>query len=123
MANSFTDAAKGRAIANQMYNEGIETIFTAGGGVNIGVFELAKELGKYVVGVDMPMSYLSPEQVVTSALKNINFGVENIIKETVEGNFKGGVNSVYDLANGGVGYEKTGLIPEEVAKFVDSKVR
>ena len=123
IANSFTDAAKGRAIANQMYNEGIETIFTTGGGVNIGVIESAKELGKYVVGVDMPMSYLSPEQVVTSALKNINFGVENIIKETVEGNFKGGVNSVYDLANGGVGYEKTGLIPEEVAKFVDSKVR
>lgn len=123
IANSFTDTAKGKAMANQMYNEGIETIFTAGGGVNLGVFESAKEQGKYAVGVDLPSSHLSPEQIVTSALKNVNVGVENTIKETMENNFKGGVNSVYSLANGGVGYEKTKLIPKEVVEFVDSKMK
>lgn len=123
IANSFTDTAKGKAMANQMYNEGVETIFTAGGGVNLGVFESAKEQGKYAVGVDLPSSHLSPEQIVTSALKNVNVGVENTIKETMENNFKGGVNSVYSLANGGVGYEKTKLIPKEVVEFVDSKMK
>lgn len=123
IANSFTDTAKGKAMANQMYNEGVETIFTAGGGVNLGVFESAKEQGKYAVGVDLPSSHLSPEQIVTSALKNVNVGVENTIKETMENNFKGGVNSVYSLVNGGVGYEKTKLIPKEVVEFVDSKMK
>ena len=123
IANSFTDSAKGKAIASQMYNDGVETIFTAGGGVNTGVFESARENKKFAVGVDLPSNHLSPEQVITSALKNINVGVESSIKEVIDGKFKGGVNSVYNLTNGGVGYEKTKLIPENVIEFVDSKMK
>lgn len=123
IANSFTDQAKGKAIANQMYKEGIETIFTAGGGVNTGVFESAKELGKCAVGVDSPCSHLSPNQIITSALKNIDVGVYNSIEALLSEGFKGGENTIYDLTNGGVGYEKTKLIPQDVIDFVDSKIK
>lgn len=123
IANSFTDSAKGKAIANQMFNDGIETIFAAGGGVNIGIFESAKEKGKYAVGVDMACNHISPEEIITSALKNVNVGVENSIEQVVEGTFEGGKNIKYDLSNGGVGYEKTKLIPNDVIEFVDSKLK
>lgn len=42
-ANSFSDAAKGKAIATQMYNNDINCIMSAGGGVNNGVYEVARE--------------------------------------------------------------------------------
>lgn len=122
-ANSFTDQAKGKAIANQMYKDGIDTVFTAGGGVNLGVFESAKELGKKAVGVDLASNHLSPDEIVTSALKNIDLGVLNSIESVLNSEFKGGKNTVYDLSNGGIGYEKTGLIPQEVMEFVDSKMK
>ena len=42
-ANSFTDSAKGKAIAQQMISQGADIIFTAGGGVNSGVWEACNE--------------------------------------------------------------------------------
>lgn len=122
-ANSFTDAAKGKAIANQMINNNADIIFTAGGGVNTGVYEASKEAGAKSIGVDMPCNYISPDVIITSALKNVGVGVEITIKDLVEGNFKGGQAKIFDLSNGGVGYEKTKLIPEEVIKFVESKIK
>lgn len=121
-ANSFTDAAKGKAIASQMYKDDIDIIFTAGGGVNSGVYEVAKENNKLVVAVDMPQNYILPDTILTSALKNVGVGVELTVKDLVEDNFKGGEIVKFDLQNNGVGYEKTNLIPKEVIEFVDSKI-
>jgi basic membrane protein A len=42
-AESFTDAAKGKAIANQMFAKKVDVIFHAAGGVGDGVIEAAKE--------------------------------------------------------------------------------
>ena len=121
-ANSFSDASKGRVIAEQMINEKADIIFTAGGGVNSGVFEVTKEKGLYAIGVDMPSNYISPETIVTSALKNVGTGVELTVKDLVEGNFKGGEAKVFDLTNGGVGYEKTDLIPKDLVEYIDNKL-
>ena len=121
-ANSFSDASKGRVIAEQMINEKADIIFTAGGGVNSGVFEVTKEKGLYAIGVDMPSNYISPETIVTSALKNVGTGVELTIKDLVEGNFKGGEAKVFDLTNGGVGYEKTDLLPKDLVEYIDNKL-
>lgn len=121
LANSFVDAAKGKAIASQMYNSGAECIMTAGGGVNLGVFEVAKELGKYAVSVDMPQNQIAPEAILTSALKNVDIGVYDVIKNFVNDNFKGGSETVYDITNNGVSYEKTNLISKEVQEYVSEK--
>ena len=121
-ANSFSDSAKGKAIAQSMYKEDVEIIFTAGGGVNTGVFESARELGKYAIGVDLPCSKLAPESIITSALKNVDLGVEKAIESIINGTFEGGTHMLYNLENGGVGYEKTNLIPQDVIEFVDGKM-
>lgn len=120
-ANSFTDAAKGRAIATQMYNSGIECIMTAGGGVNIGVYEVGKEVGKYAIAVDMPQSKITPGVILTSALKNVDVGVKEAIINYANGNFKGGTETVYDITNNGVSYEKTDLISKETQEFVSEQ--
>ena len=121
-ANSFTDAAKGRAIAQQMVNNGVDIIFTAGGNVNTGVFEVAKELGIKAISVDMPSNHLAPDVILTSALKRVDKGVELTIKDLVENNFSGGQATIYDLSNDGVGYEVTPLLPNQVIEYTDYKL-
>lgn len=121
-ANSFTDAAKGKSISAKMYQSGIDIIFTAGGGVNSGVYESGKEVNKLAVAVDLPQNKLAPDTILTSALKNVDEGVKLTVKDLVDGKFEGGQIAMFDISNGGVGYEKTKLIPEEVIKFVDSKI-
>lgn len=121
-ANSFTDSAKGKAIANQMFGDGADIVFTAGGGVNSGIYESAKELGKKAIGVDMPQNYISPDTIMTSALKNVGTGVELTIKDAMDGTLKGGQVKMFDLSNGGVGFEKTDLIPQDVIEFVENKI-
>ena len=121
-ANSFTDAAKGKAISEQMINTGVDIIFTAGGGVNSGSFEAVKENDKLAIGVDMPSNYIAPEVILTSALKNVGTGVELTVKDLVSGEFKGGQVSMFDLSNGGVGFEKTNLLPVELIEKVENKL-
>ena len=120
-ANSFTDASKGRVIAEQMIKDNVDIIFTCSGGVNNGVWEVCKEKGIKAIGVDMPSNQFSPETIITSALKNVGTGVELTVKDLVEGNFKGGEAKVFDLTNGGVGYEKTDLIPKDLVEYIDNK--
>ena len=120
-ANSFTDQAKGKAIAQQMIKDNADIIFTAGGGVNNGAWEACVEAGIKAIGVDMPSSQFSPS-IITSALKNVGTGVEIITKDLIDGNFKGGQVKMFDLSNGGVGFEKTELLQEGLVKYVEDKL-
>ena len=111
-ANSFTDAAKGKAIATNMYSNDINCIMTAGGGVNAGVYEAASELNKYAVAVDMAQNSISPNVILTSALKKVDTGVYETIKKLLDGTLKGGEVLTYNISNDGVGYEKTDLLSQ-----------
>ena len=121
-ANSFTDGAKGKAIAQQMIKDNADIIFTAGGGVNNGAWEACVEANIKSIGVDMPSSQFSPS-IITSALKRVDIGVESVIKDLVDGKFEGGKVKMFDLSNQGVGYELTDLIPQDVVEFVEGKIK
>ena len=120
-ANSFTDSAKGKAIAQNMIKEGVDIAFSAGGGVNTGVWEACVEAGIKAIGVDMPSSQFSPS-IITSALKRVDVGVESVIKDLVDGKFEGGKVEMFDLSNQGVGYELTDDLPDDVVKYVEDKL-
>uniref|UniRef100_UPI00260D5D2E BMP family ABC transporter substrate-binding protein n=1 Tax=Oceanispirochaeta sp. TaxID=2035350 RepID=UPI00260D5D2E len=102
-AESFTDAAKGKSIANSMYQQGADIIFHAAGGVGNGLIEAAKEQGKWAIGVDRDQNDLAPDNVLTSAMKRVDNGIFNLSKDLAEGNFPGGTTVAYGLAEGGVG--------------------
>lgn len=121
-ANSFTDAAKGKAMSQQMVQSGVDIVFTAGGGVNDGVYENARETDTRAIGVDMPCNHISEDYIITSALKNVGTGVKLTIKDLIDGKFVGGVSQVYDLSNGGVGYEDTKHLTDEIREFVNNKI-
>jgi basic membrane protein A len=71
------------------------------------VFTAAKAAGAWAIGVDSDQ-YLSADPAVkdvilTSALKNVNVAVFDVISAAVKGAPLSGVQ-VYDLKNNGVGY-------------------
>ncbi|MDU6535867.1 MAG: oleate hydratase, partial [Intestinibacter bartlettii] len=88
-ANSFNDAALGKSIANQMHKDGADVIFTAAGAVGTGAIEAAKENGKMAIGVDTDQNALAPNNVITSAVKNIDVSVIDLIGKLIDGNYKG----------------------------------
>lgn len=119
-ANSFTDQAKGKAIANQMYSNGADIIFTAGGDVGTGAIEAAKENGKFAIGVDRDQSDLAPENVLTSAIKRVDVGVYETVKAYVDGTFEGGTTTVYGLEENAVGIPDTtkNLVSQDILDLV-----
>ncbi|MGL5694758.1 MAG: BMP family ABC transporter substrate-binding protein, partial [Peptostreptococcaceae bacterium] len=52
-ADTYTDASKGKAIANQMHKDNVDIIFTAAGSTGNGAIEAARENNKKAIGVDM----------------------------------------------------------------------
>ena len=120
-AESFSDAAKGKSIANSMYQQGADIIFHAAGGVGNGLIEAAKEQGKWAIGVDRDQNDLAPDNVLTSAMKRVDNGVFNLSKDLVNGNFPGGQTVSYGLAEGGVGVAPTSSkhVPAEILAEVE----
>ena len=123
-ANSFTDQAKGKAIATQMYKNNADIVFICGGDVGTGAIEAAKELGKYAIGVDRDQSDLSPENVLTSAIKRVDVGVYEVAKDLKEGIFEGGTTTVYGLNEDAVGIPDTtaNLVSAEILDFVNEQI-
>lgn len=120
-ADSFTDAAKGKAIANQMYKNGADIVFHAAGGVGDGVIEAAKEQNKYAIGVDRDQHDLAPENVITSAMKRVDNAIYNLTETLVKGEYPGGSNVIYGLKEKAVGIAPTSykLVPKEVLDEVE----
>ena len=80
-AQSYSDASKGKAIANAMFSKDCDIVFHAAGGTGVGVIEAAKEANKFAIGVDGDQAYFAPKNVLTSALKNVNVAVEQLSKD------------------------------------------
>lgn len=102
-AESFSDAAKGKAIASRMYSSDCDIIFHAAGGVGYGVIESAKDNQKWVIGVDRDQSSIAPDNVLTSAVKNVGNAVKIVSKELMNGNTIGGKNYEFGLNEDCVG--------------------
>ena len=90
-------------------------ILYSAGGAGYGVIESAKENGAFVIGVDTDQSYLAPENMLTSAMKNVNIAVELLSTMAMNGEKIGGKTFSYGLAEGCVGIpkENPNMSPED----------
>jgi basic membrane protein A len=124
-AESFTDAAKGKAIANNMYQQDADIVFHASGGVGDGVIEAAKEKGKWAIGVDKDQNFLAPDNVLTSAMKRVDNAIFDMVGKLTRGEFKGGDTVVYNLSNDGVGIAPSSgkHVPKPVLARVDELIK
>lgn len=113
---SFNDAALGKATATKMYSDGADVIFHAAGNVGVGVIEAAVEANKWVIGVDLDQNHLGPDNVITSAMKNVHVATEDLSARFLNGEEIGGKTFYYGLEEDAVGIAPTSdkLVPADV---------
>ena len=109
-AGSWSDPNKGKELALAQYDAGADIVFAAAGSSGDGVLDAAEERGYYAIGVDTDQRYLAPDTVLVSVLKRTDVVIFGIIKETLEGDFTGGVRSV-GLKEEGVGISLDNALP------------
>lgn len=123
-----TDAAwnnpgKGKELSVAQIGKGADVIFAAAGNSGLGAFDAAEQYDKFVIGVDSNQNWVKPGHVLTSMVKRVDNAVYQIVRDRVDGKFKGGIH-VYGLDNEGIGYAmdeyNAKLIPPDVIREVEA---
>ena len=79
---SFEDVASGKELADVLYSQGADIIFSAAGKSGLGPFEVAKDRpNSYVIGVDSNQDALLPGKVLTSMVKHVDNAVERVCED------------------------------------------
>ncbi|SMF15745.1 BMP family lipoprotein [Desulfovibrio gilichinskyi] len=111
----FEDPQRGNELAKEMYDSGVDIIYSVAGLSGNGIIYAAQQSGKYVVGVDSDQDYIAKGTVLTSMRKRLDLVVYHEVESVLIGKFKPGVKQ-YGLQNGGVALSNMDytrcLIPE-----------
>src|SRR4051812_33601342 len=122
--SGFSDPAKGKVIAQGMYQSGADIVYHAAGGSGQGVFEAAAEAGARAIGVDSDQYETVGDPalqavIMTSVLKRVDNAIESFVKDYAEGSVKGGTDIVNDLKSGGVGLSTSGGFIDDIQSQLD----
>ncbi len=127
--NNFESLDDGRTFAQNLYDEGADIVMPVAGPVGLGSAALADELGTdklKIIGVDADQYLTNPEKnkvYLTSVLKKMDATVQQVIKDTMDGSFKGGV-IVGTLANDGVGlapyHDMDSAVPDDLKSEIET---
>jgi basic membrane protein A len=103
----FGDPAKGKTVAQGMFDAGADVVYAAAGGSGAGAFDAASSSKKLAIGVDSDQYLTAPAGVknviLTSMLKRVDVAVYNYIKADASGSPLTGTQR-FDLKADGVGY-------------------
>ena len=104
--NSFTDTAKGKELANIMFQSGCDLIYNGAGGAGMGCLEAGKENKNYSIGTDSDQAMLfadDPEKanlILASQLKSLDQNLVNVVERYMAGEQVFGLNENLGLADG-----------------------
>ncbi|SER19544.1 nucleoside-binding protein [Gracilibacillus ureilyticus] len=131
-AESFADAAKGKLIATNMYDSGIDVIYHASGATGNGVFNQAKDIKQndpereiWVIGVDRDQheeGAINDHNVtLTSMVKRVDVAVQDVANRGLNGEFPGGELLEYGIEENGITFATTNeeAMTEEIISTVE----
>lgn len=115
--DAFGNPGRGKELALSQYQQGVNIIYHASGSTGLGVFEAARQLDRYAIGVDADQYAEAPGRVITSMVKRVDEAVFDAVQRVRDGTFRGGIYQ-FGLAENGVGYvydeNNRALIPDSV---------
>jgi basic membrane protein A len=97
-SDDFVDQAKCKEIALDHISQRADIVFQVAGLCGLGAIDAACEQNVIAIGVDSDQSGAG-KCVLFSALKPLETSVFDVIKTTQEGNFKGGRNQTFGVAD------------------------
>ncbi|WP_047984825.1 BMP family lipoprotein [Ornithinibacillus californiensis] len=131
-AESFADAAKGKLIAANMYDNGIDVIYHASGATGNGVFNQAKDIKQndpereiWVIGVDRDQheeGQVGDQNVtLTSMIKRVDVAVQEVATMALNGEFPGGELLEFGIEEEGIAFATTNAdaMTEEIVNTVN----
>jgi basic membrane protein A len=125
----FQDVAAAKEIALNQYKSGSDVIFACAGNAGNGVIDAAKELNKYVIGVDSDQALLfagtdreKAEKIITSGFKTIDLTILSAIQAAKAGTLKWGDHKKYAYQEAGVGIAKNQFYDAALTSEVKSVV-
>jgi basic membrane protein A len=121
-SNSFGDPTKGSQLAESMFQQGADIVYTVAGGTGAGVIQAAKKNNHYAIGVDDNQDKLAPGFVLTSVLKKTDLAVRKVVELYADGKFPGGQTINLGLAEGGVGLTDFQYTKQDIPESVRTKV-
>jgi basic membrane protein A len=104
---TFGDPSKGQEAATTFLDQGADVIYAAAGATGLGVLQACSQRANatgnpiFSIGVDADQDYVYPGQVLCSARKKVDYGVQSTIEAAVKGTFASGI-IVLGLEEGGV---------------------
>lgn len=121
--DGFKNAPKAKEIALTQYSNGADIIYHASGLSGVGLFEAAKEVNKFAIGVDLDQYNEAPGRILTSMTKQVDEVIFLAIKDFKEGKFTGGTKTL-GLKEKGVDYvyddNNKNLISGEIKNKIES---
>jgi len=103
----FDNPAKAKEIGLLMYKKGVNYIQQLAGQSGFGVFAAAKEMNKYVFGVDANQNIYEPDYIVSTATRYADMIIYNEIESLVNDKWVAGVKEL-GLEDDVIGYEREG---------------
>ena len=123
---AWNDPTKGGELARSQFDRGADVVYAAAGGTGTGVYQAAKDSGKFAIGVDSNQNYIHPGTMLTSMVKRVDVAVYDAFATAKAGTWKGGMK-VLGLAEDGVGYAidqyNRALIPADMENRVEKARR
>jgi basic membrane protein A len=115
---SFDDPAAGKELADVLFDQHADVIYTAAGKGGLGAIEAVKERpGAYLIGVDTDQDDMLPGRILTSMVKRVDIGVLTIARDAASQKPVAG-HVELGLADGAIGltdfrYTKHALTPAQ----------
>ena len=122
--SGFADPARGKILAQGMFQSGADIVYHAAGGSGQGVFEAAAEAGGRAIGVDSDQYETVGDPalqavIMTSVLKRVDVAIQTFITDYSEGSVEGGSDVVNDLESDGVGLSTSGGQIDDIKTQLD----
>lgn len=116
---SLSDPALGKQFATTMYGEGVDIIHAATAGTQLGVYQAAEELEKYLISADVDVRPLAPNYGLTATGPDFASAARIAVENFVAGELEPGLQ-VYGLADDAVRIlpYNDDLVPAEVQDAV-----
>jgi basic membrane protein A len=128
---SFSDTAKAKELALEMYEQGCDVIWQVAGSAGTGVFEAAAQVDKYAFGVDSDQTLSIGDAslsatIVTSFFKDCGASIVNAVELLMADQFPAGECRTLGLAENAVGLcdneQYQSMVPEEIRTAVEEKI-
>ncbi len=122
--DSYDDASRAKECADKLFADGCDVIFQAADKAGLGVFESAKNNGKYAIGVDKDQKHVNPDVVICSMIKQVGLSIYDVVAQyATDGTFDGGSIVQADLAGGYVDIAYgTDDMPQQISDALKAEI-